>query len=118
MFEDGHVSGLLFPSPAGTGMINDLEKMLDGIARFTGWEEGSIRSKMFRHTYCSARLQTLDRGAPISPFTVAREMGHGGDSLVKRIYGHLGTVRHRAEVVEYRTENHEDALKDSLERMK
>ena len=28
-----------------------------------GWAAGDIRSKMFRHTYCAARLQTLDQGA-------------------------------------------------------
>lgn len=69
---------------------------------------------MFRHTYCAARLQTLDHGAPVSPFTVAREMGQGGDSLVRRIYGHLGEVRHRSEVVQYRVENHREALAERL----
>ncbi len=69
---------------------------------------------MFRHTYCAARLQTLDHGAPVSPFTVAKEMGHGGDSLVKRIYGHLGEVRRRSEVVEYRVENHREVLGQRL----
>jgi integrase len=63
-----------------------------------------MRTKAFRHTYCAARLQTLDGGAPISPFTVAREMGHGGMALVNRVYGHPGTVRHRSEQVEYRPE--------------
>jgi integrase len=129
IFQDGHVSGLLFPSPAGTGMIHDLEKMLDGLARTLGWEEGSIRSKMFRHTYCSQRLQTFQRvevgkdeagepileAVPVSPFTVAKEMGHGGDGLVKRIYGHLGTVVHRSEAVEYRITDHREALADKLE---
>jgi hypothetical protein len=28
-------------------------------------------------------------------------MGHGGQRLVDRIYGHLGEVRHRAEALEY-----------------
>ena len=67
-----------------------------------------------RHTYCSARLQTLDGGAPVSPFTVGRELGHGGDALVKKIYGHLGTVRHRSEAVEYRIEQHAATLRDRL----
>lgn len=57
---------------------------------------------MFRHTYCSTCLQTLDRGAPVSVYTVGRELGHGGDALVKRIYGHLGEAPHRSENVEYR----------------
>jgi integrase len=55
-----------------------------------GWQPGEIRSKMFRHTYCAARLQTLDQGAPVSAYTVAKELGHGGESMVRRVYGHLG----------------------------
>ena len=61
---------------------------------------------MLRHTYCSTRLQTLDRGAPVSPFTVGKELGHGGRALVDRVYGHLGEIRHRSEVVEYRVSQH------------
>ena len=57
---------------------------------------------MFRHTYCAARLQTLDRGAPVSTYTVARELGHSSEAMVRRVYAHLGQVRHRSEVVEYR----------------
>jgi integrase len=114
VFQGGHVSGLLFPSPRTGGMIRDTRKTLDAVAARAGWDPGDIRTKMFRHTYCAARLQTLDHGAPVSPFTVGRELGHGGDSLVKRIYGHLGEVRHRSEVVEYRVENHRDQLADRL----
>jgi len=33
---------------------------------------------------------------------------------MKRIYGHLGGIRHRSEVVEYRVENHEDLIGDRL----
>ena len=47
----------------------------------------------------------MDRGAPVSVFTVAREMGHGGEAMVRRVYRHLGQVRH-AEAVEYRPERH------------
>ena len=83
-------------------MVVELRKQLDAVAERAGWTAGEIRSKAFRHTYCAARLQTLDAGAPISPYTVAREMGHGGMALVNRVYGHLGTVRHRGEHVEYR----------------
>ena len=28
---------------------------------------------------------------PVSPYTVARELGHGGEAMVRRAYGHLGT---------------------------
>ena len=41
-----------------------------------------------------------DHGAPVSQYTAAKWLGHGGDALVRRVYGHLGTVRHRSEVVE------------------
>jgi hypothetical protein len=78
---------------------------------------GEFRSKAFRHTYCAARLQTLDRGAPVSIYTVARELGHGSDEMVKRIYAHLGDVRHRAEVVEYRVDQHLERLGDRLQRL-
>jgi hypothetical protein len=33
---------------------------------------------------------------------------------VKRVYGHMGNVRHRAEVVEYRVEQHASELADRL----
>jgi integrase len=69
---------------------------------------------MFRHTYCAARLQTLDEGAPVSVYTVAKELGHGGDSMVRRVYGHVGRVRHRSDVVEYRVEQHATLLADRL----
>jgi len=46
----------------------------------------------------------LDGDAPISPYTVGKELGHSGDALVRRVYGHLDTVRHRSNMVEYPTE--------------
>ena len=61
----------------------------------------------------AARLQTLDHGAPVSVYSVGREVGHGGESLVRRVYGHLGNVRHRSEVVEYRVEQFTKELEDS-----
>ncbi len=57
---------------------------------------------------------TLDAGAPVSVYTVAREMGRGGESMVRRVYGHLGEVRHCAEVVEYRVEQHAAKLGERL----
>ena len=33
---------------------------------------------------------------------------------MRRVYAHLGTVRHRSEVVEFRLEQHLEALKDRL----
>ena len=73
-----------------------------------------MRTRVFRKTYCSARLQTLDNGAPVSEFTVTREMGHSSPSMVRQIYGQLGQIRHRSEAVEYRVEQHEETLGDRL----
>jgi integrase len=113
-------SRLLFPSfrTGAEAMLTDFRKLLDAVAITAGWKEGDIRSKMFRHTYCATRLQTLDAGAPVSVFTVAREMGHGGEAMVRRVYGHLGQVRHRAENVEYRVEQHVAKLGTRLERLR
>ena len=106
---DAPKGSLLFPSanPRALGhederMVKDLRKPLDAIAERAGWQAGEIRAHMLRHTYCAARLQTLDGGAPVSPYTVGRELGHGGRSMVDRVYGHLGELRHRSEVVEFR----------------
>ena len=76
-----------------------------------------IRHRIFRHTYAATRPQTLDRGAPVSLYTVSRELGHGSEDMVRRVYAHLGTVRHRSEVVEYRVEQHFERLGDQLVRL-
>jgi integrase len=106
------VGGLPFVSSRldEQGMVTDFRKMLDAVAARVGWKPGEIRSRMFRHTYCLARLQTLDHGAPVSVYTVGKELGHGGDALVKRVYGHLGEVGHRSVVVEYRVTQHRAKL--------
>jgi len=113
-------SRLLFPSfrTGEEATLTDFRKLLDALAARAGWKAGEIRSKMFRHTYCAARLQTLDAGAPVSTYTVAREMGHGGEAMVRRVYGHLGHVRHRSEVVEYRIEQHAAKLGGRLEALR
>lgn len=107
----GGLGSLLFPSARGEeGMVTDLRKALDAIGARAGWNPGEVRTKAFRHTYCAARLQTLDRGHPVSPWTVARELGHGGTSMVEKVYGHLGEVRWRAEEVAFRVEDHQEVL--------
>ena len=45
------------------------------------------------------------------------ELGHGSEEMVRRVYAHLGTSRHRAEVVEYRIEQHFERLGDQLRRL-
>jgi integrase len=116
---------LLFPSPHGNGSqpLTDLRDLLDRVLVRAGflkpvldeegnalrdakgrrrWEGRRIRTRTFRTTYCAARLQTLDRGAPVSPETVAAEFGHGSSELVQRVYKRIGRIRHRSEVVEFR----------------
>jgi len=115
-----HRGGLLFRSARTKKMITDERKALDVVtararrlARDSDvtfrFAPGEVRTKVFRHTYCAARLQTLDRGHPVSTYTVARELGHGSTAMVERVYAHLGSVRHRAEVVEYRLPETEGA---------
>ena len=48
-------------------MLTDFRKLLDAVAEQAGWTEGEIRSKQFLHTCITARLQTLDRVATVSP---------------------------------------------------
>jgi len=57
----GALGCLLFPSPvlSSESLITDFRKALDAAAGRCAWEKGEIRSKMFRHTYCSQRLQTF-----------------------------------------------------------
>ncbi len=107
-------TGLLFRSPKTGEQLTDVRKLLDAVATRVGFPARAVNLYGFRHSYCAARLQTLDRGAPVSPYTVGKELGHGGDALVRRVYGHLGETRHRAEAVEYRVEQHAAKLKDRL----
>lgn len=99
---------LLFPAygVAKEQMIGDIRRPLDRAMTAIGYAPGAVRPKAFRHTFCSARLQTIDSGMPVSPFTVSVEMGHGGFDMVKKVYGHLGTIRQRREHVEYRVEEY------------
>jgi integrase len=114
----GRPVDLLFPSVRTGEMVTDLRKAIDRVAEQAGWKSGEIRPYAFRHTFTAARLQTLDRGQPVSAYTVAKELGHGGDALIKRVYGHLGEVRHRSERVEFRVEDWVDLLSDRLAAMR
>jgi integrase len=122
VFGSGMALGrLVFPSPHprgrkayGESPLTDIRRPLDLIATGAGWKPGAVRTKMFRHGYAAARLQTLDRGEPVSVWTVSRELGHGSTALVEQVYGHLGTVRHRASVVEFRADAFAQVLGDRL----
>jgi hypothetical protein len=91
-------------------MLNNVSRALDAIAERAGWKAGEVRTKAFPYAYASARVQTLDRGHPVSDFVVAKGLGHGGFEMLRRVYGHLGQVKHRSEVVEYRIEHHREEI--------
>jgi integrase len=103
-------TGLLFANPQTGKMLTDWRKQLDRVAVRAGSAPCEIRSRVFRHSYTAARLQTLDQGAPVSVWTLSRELGHGSTAMVERVYGHLGDIRHRAEVVEFRVERKIEAV--------
>lgn len=76
---------LLVPSWAPSGAerpLRDIHRMLDRVAVRAGLAAGELRSKAFRHTYCAARLQTLDRGdsgEPLHGFSGTRpRLGRDG----------------------------------------
>lgn len=73
-----------------------------------GLEDGEVRTRMFRVTYATARLQTLDHGAPVAPWTVEKEFGHAIPEMLEEVYGRLGNMRHRSGVAEYRVQQHLD----------
>jgi integrase len=132
---------LLFPSfeTGQEAMVTDVRKLLDRVAVRAGfltpvidpktgrqqrktsgepvWEGRVIRTRIFRHTYCSARLQTLDQGEPVSTYTVRCELGHGSDDMVNKVYSHLGDARHRSQVVEYQVSQHAELLGERLKRV-
>src|SRR5258708_2509921 len=89
----------LFPNyrTGEEGLATDWRSAIDAVAAHAGWRRGGVRSKVFRHTYCAARLQTMDHGAPVSVYTVAKEMGHGGEWMVRNVFGHLGHPESRNE---------------------
>jgi integrase len=100
---------LLFPSPFGATErpLTNLRRsfgplpMPVRLAEVAGGTPPNLGTRILRHSYCAARLQTLDCGSPISPYTVARELGHRDLSMVLRIYGHLGKIRCRHDEVRF-----------------
>jgi len=103
-------SRLLFPSfrTGKEAPLTDFRKLLRQVLKLA---DPPIRTrlgkritpKIFRHTYCAARLGTVEHGAFVSAYTVGKELGHGGDGMVKRVYGHLNLDRapRNRHVVEY-----------------
>ena len=100
---DRHTGGaddLLFPGQVSGRMLTDIRAILRVVAEEAGMPVPRITK--FRHTYATARLQTTDNGAPVSLWTVAKELGHKTVARVEDTYGHPAEYRQRGEVVEYR----------------
>ena len=116
--QSGGLGSLLFPA-VGEGperMLYDIRKPLDRIAIRAGLEP--VRLHQLRHTYTAARLTTLDGGYPVSPYLVARELGHSSSVMIESVYGHVHS-RHdtpRTEVVSFHVEDWENELGDRLVR--
>jgi integrase len=116
---EGGLGSLLFPSVRGQGesMIRDMRKALDRISKRAGFPEGHVRLHMLRHTYTAARIQTLDRGAPVALYSVARELGHSSTDMIEDRYGHLHdrAVLGGSEVIEYRVEHHREKIGERVD---
>ncbi len=94
------LAGLLFPWRGG--MLTTVpRRQLAAIAAAAELDADKVTPKVCRHSYCSARLQTVDSGFPVSEDIVRREMGHGTPDMVREVYGHLGQIRQRTEGVEF-----------------
>ena len=48
---------------------------------------------------------------------MARELGHEPVAMVRRVYTHLGEVRHRSEVAEYRVAQHREQIGERLKKL-
>ena len=83
-------------------MLSDVPRTsLAVIVAKAGLNPERVTPKVCRHTYCSARLQSLDQGQPVAEFTVERELGHSSGQMIREIYVHLGQIRQRTEGVEF-----------------
>jgi integrase len=116
---------LLFPSrndPARP--ITEPRKTMGTVLEDAGLPPGHPPTKVFRHTYCTARVQTVQPGpqgelVAVATSTVAKELGQGGTALVERVYDHPAKHHHRSREVEFRVEpwkEHPD-FKERFERL-
>jgi integrase len=113
-------AGVLFPSPkAPSRPVRHIKRVIDELSLRIEFE-GRLSPKVFRHTYCTARLQTTDRGAPITLSNVADELGHNRTTMVEAIYGHIdfGDVQFpRRSYVEISLADYQGHVEDRLERL-
>jgi integrase len=106
--------GLLVPSNRSDQdrMLDNVDRSLDKIGERSRIDRPRLNA--FRHSYISARVQTLDGGHPIALFTVAREVGHSSTRLIEDRYGHLVHVAQRSEVVDFRLDYYRDRVQDRV----
>jgi len=109
-------SKFLFASLDGRTFVQDIGKTFSRVVSVAGLEgkfDGEAW-RVLRRTYATARLQTTDGDKPVAEYLVERELGHGSGEMLRRVYGKVGRNRHRAEVVEYRVEQHAAKLTDAI----
>lgn len=97
-------TGILFPSPkAPDRPVGSIKRLMAELGVRIGYER-ALTPKVFRHTYCAARLQTTDGGVPIAKIKVARELGHRKSDITEGVYAHVDpgmTLMRRRERVEF-----------------
>jgi integrase len=116
---------LLFPSRNDPERpITEPRKTLGTVMEDAGLPPDHPPTKAFRHSYCTARVQTVEPGpedelVAVAPSTVAKELGQGGTSLVDHVYSHPAKYRHRSRAVEFRAEQWKDHpdFKERFERL-
>lgn len=95
----GGLGTLLFPSHRHEEerMLDNVDRLLDKVGKRAGIAKPRLHA--FRHSYTAARIQTLEHGAPVHIWQVARELGHQSTQQIESRYGHLARVTERAETV-------------------
>jgi integrase len=87
-------SGDVF-TPASGHTITRWSMMLDLIAKRAGFQEGQIRTPVFRTSYIIHRLACMDQGVPIDPKEVAREVGYTPPAAKKKVFARVQYGRAR-----------------------
>lgn len=96
----GRTSGFVFTTASGEAIPRFL--ILELIAKRAGFEQGQIRTEVFRTSYIIHRLACTDQGSPIDPYTVAREVGYTSPDLVERVRERVQYGRPRMEELAFR----------------
>lgn len=96
----------LFPSPRNDSipLARNPQRMFDRLVERAGITGKRITPHTLRHTWCAMRLQTLDHGAPVAPYTVMHEGGWSSLRMIEAVYGHLPRHRLRLAELTYRPE--------------